>query len=78
MRLLATCDVMIENFSPRVVEQLGLGPDDVLAVNPRLVVVRMPAFGVGGPWRDRVGFAQTIEQATGSGVPRPATKVSRR
>ena len=65
MRLLATCDVMIENFSPRVVEQLGLGPDDVLAVNPRLTVVRMPAFGVSGPWRDRVGFAQTIEQASG-------------
>jgi crotonobetainyl-CoA:carnitine CoA-transferase CaiB-like acyl-CoA transferase len=65
MRLLATCDVMIENFSPRVVEQLGLGPDVVLAANPRLNVVRMPAFGVGGPWRDRVGFAQTIEQASG-------------
>jgi crotonobetainyl-CoA:carnitine CoA-transferase CaiB-like acyl-CoA transferase len=65
MRLLATCDVMIENFSPRVVEQLGLGPDVTLATNPRLVVVRMPAFGISGPWRDRVGFAQTIEQATG-------------
>lgn len=65
MRLLATCDVMIENFSPRVVEQLGLGPDVTLAANPRLVVVRMPAFGISGPWRDRVGFAQTIEQATG-------------
>ena len=65
MRLLATCDVMIENFSPRVVEQLGLAPDATLAANPRLVVVRMPAFGISGPWRDRVGFAQTIEQATG-------------
>jgi crotonobetainyl-CoA:carnitine CoA-transferase CaiB-like acyl-CoA transferase len=65
LRLLATCDVMIENFSPRVVEQLGLGPDAALAANPRLVVVRMPAFGVSGPWRDRVGFAQTIEQASG-------------
>jgi crotonobetainyl-CoA:carnitine CoA-transferase CaiB-like acyl-CoA transferase len=65
MRLLATCDVMIENFSPRVVEQLGLGPDAVLAANPQLVMVRMPAFGLAGPWRDRVGFAQTIEQASG-------------
>ena len=65
LRLLGTCDVMFENFSPRVVEQLGLGPDAVLAANPRLVMVRMPAFGLGGPWRDRVGFAQTIEQACG-------------
>ena len=65
LRLLGTCDVMLENFSPRVVEQLGLGPDAVLAANPRIVMVRMPAFGVEGPWRDRVGFAQTIEQACG-------------
>ena len=65
LRLLGTCDVMFENFSPRVVEQLGLGPDAVLAANPRIVMVRMPAFGVEGPWRDRVGFAQTIEQACG-------------
>ena len=65
LRLLATCDVMLENFSPRVVEQLGLGPDAVRAVNEQIVVVRMPAFGLSGPWRDRVGFAQTIEQAAG-------------
>jgi crotonobetainyl-CoA:carnitine CoA-transferase CaiB-like acyl-CoA transferase len=65
LELLATCDVMIENFSPRVLEQLGLAPDVVLAVNPGLTVVRMPAFGLAGPWRDRVGFAQTIEQASG-------------
>jgi crotonobetainyl-CoA:carnitine CoA-transferase CaiB-like acyl-CoA transferase len=56
---------MIENWSPRVVDQLGLAPDVTLSANPRLVVVRMPAFGISGPWRDRVGFAQTIEQATG-------------
>jgi crotonobetainyl-CoA:carnitine CoA-transferase CaiB-like acyl-CoA transferase len=65
LKLLATCDLMIENFSPRVVEQLGLAPEALLDVNPRLTVVRMPAFGLSGPWRDRVGFAQTIEQASG-------------
>ena len=65
LRLLANCDVMFENFSPRVVEQLGLGPDAVLEANPRIVMVRMPAFGLDGPWRDRVGFAQTIEQSCG-------------
>lgn len=65
LRLLATCDVMIENFSPRVVGQLGLGPDAVRAEQPDIVIVRMPAFGLSGPWKDRVGFAQTIEQAVG-------------
>ena len=33
--------------------------------NPRAVMVRMPAFGLDGPWRDRPGFAQTMEQVTG-------------
>jgi crotonobetainyl-CoA:carnitine CoA-transferase CaiB-like acyl-CoA transferase len=65
MRLLADCDVFIENFSPRVVESFGLGFDAVHAVNPRLVMTRMPAFGLDGPWRDHVGFAQTMEQITG-------------
>ena len=37
----------------------------VHALNPRAVMVRMPAFGLDGPWRDRVGFAQTMEQVTG-------------
>jgi crotonobetainyl-CoA:carnitine CoA-transferase CaiB-like acyl-CoA transferase len=60
-RLLATCDVLIENYSPRVVEQFGLldgRRDD-------LIVVRMPAWGLDGPWRDQPGFAQTMEQASG-------------
>jgi crotonobetainyl-CoA:carnitine CoA-transferase CaiB-like acyl-CoA transferase len=61
----ASADAVIENFSPRVMEAFGLG-DDVLAdVNPQAVVVRMPAFGLDGPWRDRVGFAPTMEQLSG-------------
>jgi crotonobetainyl-CoA:carnitine CoA-transferase CaiB-like acyl-CoA transferase len=34
-------------------------------VNPELLMVRMPAFGLDGPWRDRTGFAQTMESVTG-------------
>ena len=64
-QLIAAADVVIENFSPRVFEQFGLTWDAVQAVNPRAVLVRMPAFGLDGPWRDRTGFAQTMEQATG-------------
>jgi crotonobetainyl-CoA:carnitine CoA-transferase CaiB-like acyl-CoA transferase len=64
-RLLADADVVLENFSPRVAERFELTPDRLHALNPRLVVVRMPAFGLDGPWRDRVGFAQTMEQVTG-------------
>lgn len=63
--LVRQADVIIENFSPRVMEQFGLGADALLDLNPTAVVVRMPAFGLSGPWRDRVGFAPTMEQIAG-------------
>jgi crotonobetainyl-CoA:carnitine CoA-transferase CaiB-like acyl-CoA transferase len=64
-KLAAGADVVIENFSPRVMEHFGLTADALLEVNPKLVVARMPAFGLDGPWRDRVGFAPTMEQIAG-------------
>ncbi len=64
-RLVARCDVVVENFTPRVLEQFGLDYDVVRAIRPDAVMVRMPAFGLTGPWRDRPGFAQTMEQITG-------------
>ena len=60
-RLLARCDVLVENYSPRVVERFGLLDED----RPDLITLRMPAWGLTGPWRDRPGFAQTMEQAAG-------------
>jgi crotonobetainyl-CoA:carnitine CoA-transferase CaiB-like acyl-CoA transferase len=65
LRLVERADVVIENFTPRVLEQFDLGPDVLRAANPSVVVVRMPAFGLDGPWRDRGGFAQTMEQSAG-------------
>jgi crotonobetainyl-CoA:carnitine CoA-transferase CaiB-like acyl-CoA transferase len=64
-RLIADTDVVIENFTPRVMEQFGLGWDTVSAANPSVIMLRMPAFGLDGPWRDRTGFAQTMEQLSG-------------
>ncbi len=63
--LIAHCDVFVENYSPRVMEKFDLDWDTVHALNPRTIMVRMPAFGLDGPWRDHVGFAQTMEQMTG-------------
>lgn len=65
LRLVAQCDVVVENYSPRVMEQFGLNYEDLRAVRPDIIVVRMPAFGLDGPWRDRTGFAQTMEQISG-------------
>ena len=63
--LVEQADAVVENFSPRVMDQFGLGAEVLLELNPRLVMVRMPAFGLSGPWRDRVGFAPTMEQIAG-------------
>ncbi len=65
LRLIADADVVVENFSPRVMENFGLGWDTIHATAPQAVMLRMPAFGLDGPWRDRTGFAQTMEQLTG-------------
>ncbi|MGE4609473.1 MAG: CoA transferase [Myxococcota bacterium] len=64
-RLIADADVVVENFAPRVLENFGLGWETIHAWNPRAIMVRMPAFGLDGPWRERTGFAMTIEQVSG-------------
>jgi crotonobetainyl-CoA:carnitine CoA-transferase CaiB-like acyl-CoA transferase len=65
LEMISHCDLVIENFSPRVMAHFGLEWDVVRGANPAVSMVRMPAFGLDGPWRDRVGFAQTMEQASG-------------
>jgi len=64
-RLVATADVVVENFTPRVLDDFGFSYDAVRAIKPDVVMLRLPAFGLTGPWRDRPGFAQTMEQLTG-------------
>src|SRR3954447_21711188 len=49
LKLAASCDALIEGFRPGVAERLGLGPDEVLAANPRLVYGRMTGWGQSGP-----------------------------
>ncbi len=65
MRLIATCDVIVENFTPRVVDQIGLDFAAVQAVRPDAIMLRMPGFGLDGPWRDNPAFAYVIEAASG-------------
>ncbi len=64
-RLAAQADVVVENFSPRVVEQFGLDYQSLAALRPDVIAVRMPGFGLDGPWRDYVGWALNIEQVSG-------------
>jgi len=55
LRLIERSDVLMEGFRPGVMERLGLGPDDALARNPRLVYARMTGWGQDGPLADRAG-----------------------
>ena len=65
-QLVARSDVVVENFTPRVLEQLRSRLRARCArSDPTSIMLRMPAFGLTGPWRDRPGFAQTMEQLTG-------------
>ena len=64
-RLIATCDVVVENFTPRVLDQIGLDFAAVQALQPSAVMMRMPGFGLDGPWRDNPAFAYVIESAAG-------------
>jgi alpha-methylacyl-CoA racemase len=54
-RLTAQADAIIEGFRPGVMERLGLGPDDLLAVNPKLIFGRMTGFGQEGPMAQSAG-----------------------
>jgi crotonobetainyl-CoA:carnitine CoA-transferase CaiB-like acyl-CoA transferase len=63
--LIATCDVIVENFTPRVLDQIGLDFAAVQAVRPDAIMLRMPGFGLDGPWRDNPAFAYAIESAAG-------------
>ena len=63
--LVAHSDVVLDNFSPRVLEQLELDQNVLLARNPQLVVLRAPAYGITGPWRERLAYAPTIEAQAG-------------
>ena len=67
-RLIGESDAVVENFSPRVLGNFGLDWEQIHAINPRCLLVRMPAFGLSGPWRDNVGLRADDGTGHGHGV----------
>ena len=65
LSLLDDAHVLVENFRPGVLERLGLGPDVLLARNPKLVITRVTGFGQNGPYAQRPGFASIAESMSG-------------
>ena len=63
--LVAHAHVLVENFRPGVLEDMGLGPDRLHAANPGLVLVRVSGWGQTGPYRDRPGFGSLVEAMSG-------------
>ena len=63
--LAETADVLVENFRPGRMEEMGLGPDVLMARNPGLVMVRVSGFGQTGPYRERPGFGSLVEAMSG-------------
>lgn len=63
-KLAAEVDVLVENFRPGAMEGWGLAPEDLLKLNPRLIVLRISGYGQTGPYRNRPGFG-VIGEAMG-------------
>ncbi|HEX6027008.1 MAG TPA: CoA transferase [Solirubrobacter sp.] len=63
--LVATADIVLENFRPGTMEKWGLGPQDVHARNPRCIYARVSGYGQTGRYSDRPGFASAGEAISG-------------
>ncbi len=67
-RLIRTADIVISNFSNRVMPNLRLTPERLLEINPRIIAVTMPGYGPGGPWENYVGYGVAFEQLVCAGM----------
>jgi crotonobetainyl-CoA:carnitine CoA-transferase CaiB-like acyl-CoA transferase len=65
MELVARSQVLIENYRPGTLEEMGFGPDVLHVRNPGLIIVRITGFGQDGPYRDRPGFGSLVEGMSG-------------
>lgn len=64
-RLVASCDVLVENFRPGAMQRLGLDYETLKALNPRLVYCSISGFGQTGPDAQRPAYAQIVQAASG-------------
>jgi crotonobetainyl-CoA:carnitine CoA-transferase CaiB-like acyl-CoA transferase len=65
LRLVAACDVVIENYRADVLDRLGLGYEALRAVKPDIILVSMPGHGKTGPERDYIAYGSNVEQLAG-------------
>jgi len=63
--LVPSSDMFIESFRPGVLEKMGLGPEKLLEINPKLVIIRISGWGQDGPYSQRPGFGTVVEGISG-------------
>ena len=64
-KLIPSAQIFIESFRPGTLEKMGLGPDELLKLNPELVIVRISGWGQEGPYSKRPGFGTLVEGMSG-------------
>ena len=58
-------DILVENYTPRVMGNFGLSYEELRKINPELIMISMPGFGLTGTWSHYTAFANTTEQMSG-------------
>jgi len=64
-KLVATADILVENYRPGVMQRLGLGYETLKAINPKLIYASISGFGQAGPWAERPGFDLMAQAMSG-------------
>lgn len=65
LRMVRGADVLVHNFRPRIPQRLGIGYEQLSAINPRLIYCAVSGYGEAGPLRDKAGYDQVLQAMTG-------------
>ncbi len=64
-QLVESAQVLVEGFRPGRLEEMGLAPEDLWKINPKLVITRISGYGQSGPYKERPGFGSVVESMSG-------------
>ncbi|KAM0282361.1 hypothetical protein ACHAQH_003040 [Verticillium albo-atrum] len=66
--LIRTCDVFVQGFRPHSLASYGLSPEELIKINPTIIIANMSAFGPQGPWSGRRGYDSLVQTCSGMNV----------
>jgi hypothetical protein len=68
IKLIKTCDVFIQGFRPGSLAAKGLSPEELVKLNPSIIIANMSAFGPDGPWSGRRGYDSLVQTCSGMNI----------